>query len=473
MDQSLKKKVIKITKAGKSNKRKSQVSKNHKQTAKKILSQTKSEKSTMTHLVKKAIIKPKKTQNLKADSQRVVQVEDFVYKAKVGKRSEVYLVGTAHVSKKSVELVKQTLNYYQPDIVYLELDEERKKSLIRKDYREMDVLKMIKSNKMLFFIFYLIMGIIQKKIAEKYGTQPGGEFIAALEWANFNNKEVILVDRNAQVTIKRAWRSMSLFEQFRFLFSGLLATEEGEEFDVENMKEDDILTNLIKKLGLRFPGIKRIVIDERDIFMSHGIQKHLEKREMITVKSSFRKKKTRGVAVVGAGHLGGMKDFFSSLPKNSNISSYLQVPPPHRFWQVFPWTLTGIIVMVFVIGFWYSDWATIGEAFLSWTIITGGFSAVGTILAGGHPFTVVTALGTAPVTTLHPVLGVGLFAAAVQFYFSPPRVKDFETLSLKLGHFTSWWQNRVTRIFLVFFFSSLGAGIGMWIALTRVIVVFS
>lgn len=405
-------------------------------------------------------------------SNKVVMkhVKDFVYSFNYAGRASLYVVGTAHVSKTSVELVKEVLNREKPDVVYLELDSERKKALTTDRFREVNILKIIKEQKVFFFLAYLLLGLVQKKIAEKYGTHPGGEFLAALEWANQHQKDVVLVDREAQITVKRTWRSMTFWQQIKFIFNGLSSSELEAEFDVEKMQENDLLSDLITKLGERFPMIKRILIDERDEYMSSNILSHILADQNENAKSS---KKITGVAVVGAGHLPGMKEHLKSKKIHPKLRALEKIPPPHRFWSFLPWAISGVVLAVFVMGFFYTDWRTLRDAFVTWSLITGGLSSLGALLAGAHPLVILIAFLGAPITTLHPVLGVGVFTAIAQFYLTPPKVQDFSEFSLKIGNFTFWWKNRITRIFLVFIFSSLGAAVGMWIALSQMINIFS
>ena len=93
---------------------------------------------------------------------------------------------------------------------------------------------------------------------------------------------------------------------------------------------------------------------------------------------------------------------------------------------------------------------------------------LGTIIAGGHPLTILTAFVSAPLTALSPLVGVGFFTALVQVYVRPPRVQEFETVSDDIWRVSRWWKNRLTRVMLCFLLPAFPAIIGQIIAIFKI-----
>ena len=87
---------------------------------------------------------------------------------------EILLVGTAHVSKASVDLVEKIILEEKPDTVCVELCQSRYQSVMQKDqWREMDIIKVIREKKSFMLLASLMLAAFQKKIGEKLGVRPG------------------------------------------------------------------------------------------------------------------------------------------------------------------------------------------------------------------------------------------------------------------------------------------------------------
>ena len=106
---------------------------------------------------------------------------------------------------------------------------------------------------------------------------------------------------------------------------------------------------------------------------------------------------------------------------------------------------------------------------LTWVLINGTLSALGALIARAHPLAVLTALFAAPLTSLNPTIGAGMVAGAVEAWLRKPRVADFETLREDVVTLSGWFNNRVSRVFVVFFLSNLGSAAGTWIAGFRMV----
>jgi len=96
-----------------------------------------------------------------------------VKKIKIGEKT-IFLVGTAHISKQSAELVKKIIEKENPDSVGVELDKERYLQLKHeKKWKETSIFSILKQGKTHHFLLNLLLSNMQKKWGEKIGTKPG------------------------------------------------------------------------------------------------------------------------------------------------------------------------------------------------------------------------------------------------------------------------------------------------------------
>jgi pheromone shutdown protein TraB len=126
-----------------------------------------------------------------------------------------------------------------------------------------------------------------------------------------------------------------------------------------------------------------------------------------------------------------------------------------------------LILAGFILGFLRSPglgWQLIAD----WIVINGGLSALGALLAAAHPLTVLTAFLAAPLTSLNPTIGAGMVTAATELYLRKPMVADFGKLRSDTTNLKGWWRNRVSRVLLVFFLSTLGSAVGTYLAGFRI-----
>lgn len=380
---------------------------------------------------------------------------------------EIFLIGTAHVSKESVKLVKETIEKENPDMVAVELCEQRYHAIAnQKKWDETEISKVIQSGKTYLFLMQLLLTNFQRKIGDELGIKPGAEMLQALEIAKEKDIPVALVDRDIKITLKRAFNKMSLTEKFKMLYELIFSIFEKEEINeelIEKLKEKDVLTEMMEDLGREIPSIKEVLVDERDLYIADKI-------------SELDAKKV--VAVVGAGHVLGIKGLLESKNfSKSNIDKELveleKVPESRSILRyvnyIFPLTIVGFVVLGFFMS--QGDINFIIKSSVNWILTTGFWAAIGTTIALGHPLSIITAFLVAPITTLHPLLAAGWFAGWVEAKVRKPLVKDFEGL-MKIKSIWEFWRNRVTRILLVIAFANAGASFGAGIGLISLILDF-
>ena len=372
--------------------------------------------------------------------------EDVHYVNKNGR--QFIIVGTAHISRQSADLVREVIEREKPDTVCVELDEKRLKALSEKNrWENLDLRQIIKNKQLSTLIVNLVLSSYQKKLGEKLGVSPGTELMEAVQTANENSIPVELCDREVRVTLRRAWHSMNLWQKSKFLSVGLGGLFEKQELTEEKLSElrnKDVLSEMMDEIGKAMPVLKKVIIDERDRYIAQKM------------KNSAGKKI---VSVVGAGHVKGILKFLESN-NEIDLKSIEIIPEPSLASKSLGWGIPLIIIAsIFYIGF--SQGITeAGNNALFWILACGIPSAVGALISIAHPVTILASFLSAPITSLSPLIGVGYVAAIVQAYMQPPLVKEFQEVSKDFRKVSNWWKNRLLKVMLVFILSSIGGVIG-------------
>ena len=376
---------------------------------------------------------------------------------KEGFEKEVVLVGTAHISKESMELVKKTIEEEQPDVIGVELDRDRLEQLLSgKKWQETNLVEIIKTGKTYLFLLNIFLSNMQRQIGKQVGIQPGAEMLTALKLAQERQVPIHLLDRDVKITLKKAFSEMSLKEKFKLgasFIGGFFGV--GEKITVEKieeLKKEDLINNLMKELGKQFPSIKRVLVDERDLYISEMI-KHSPGKKI--------------VAVVGAGHIEGIVAHLNS-DKNIDLNDLNKIPQKKNWLKHITIALPILFIAILAYSLISKGFdATIG-VLLYWILITGICSALGALLARAHPFSIIAAFVSAPLTTLHPALAAGWVSGLVEARFNSPRVMDFENLP-EVSSVKQFYNNKVTHILIVAALTNLGAMIGVIIAFPAII----
>jgi len=360
-------------------------------------------------------------------------------------------VGTAHVSKESVSLVKETIEKEKPDVVGVELDIQRLQQLRHgKRWSQMDIGQVIKEGKTHLFLLNVLLSNLQRQIGEDLGVKPGSEMLAAVNEAAKQKLPVALLDRDVAITLKRALNRTSFFEKAKLGY-GIVGSFVGvgqklDQQTIEKLKEKDMLNALMQQLSKELPSVKKVLVDERDLFIANRI---------------LQTKAKKIVAVVGAGHLDGIKKY---LDKPRDIRPLLTVKKKRGILSYLKYVIP-VLFFVFIAYGFYSKGSDIALNLLfMWFLINGLLSALGAALARAHPLSIFTAFFAAPFTSLHPALAAGWFAGLVELKMRNPKVSDFEQLP-EINSVGSLARNRVTRILMVTAFANIGSTIGTVIAL--------
>jgi pheromone shutdown-related protein TraB len=362
---------------------------------------------------------------------------------------EIILVGTAHVSRSSVEEVRESIARYKPDVVAVELCKNRY-DVIRnpKKWQEMDIIKVIKEKKATLLCINMLLSSFQRRIGMKLGVMPGEEIKAALEEAESAGIPVAVIDRSIQVTLQRVWHKLSLRERCMLLFSSLLsifAVEDFTEEDVEQLKEKDMLTAALDEVAKKTPVIKSVLLDERDAYMARKIS-DLDGEKIL--------------AVVGAGHVKGIMAQFG---KDIDLAALEYVSLKKK--SIWGWLFPASVILFVILGFFMGGPRQGYEMVKWWIICNAAFGALGALVALSHPVTILIAAAVSPITTLNPALASGWFAGLSEAYLKRPKVADFESIHEDIMSIRGFWRNPITRILLVVVLTNLGSTMGAVLAM--------
>ena len=380
-----------------------------------------------------------------------------IYRINSADGREIILIGTAHISQSSKELVRETIEKESPDTVCVELDEGRFKSLKEPDrWKNTDLKQVIKKKQLATLIANLVLGSYQKRMGAQTGVKPGAELKEAAETAEGQGAQLVLADRDIKITLKRTWACTPWYRKLSLLgglFASIFDKTEISEEELSKIKEQDALSSMMQEFGKSFPEVKQVLIDERDQFLASKIKNAAGQKV---------------VAVVGAGHVKGIASIIrenKELPSEESISV---IPKGAPIWKIIGWAIPlAIIASIIFVGY-NAGVEKAGQLSLQWAMLTGGGAMLGTIIAGGHPVTILVALVAAPFTGLTPLIGVGFFTALTQVYMRPPRVSEMETLADDIWQVKRWWKNRVTRVILCFLCPGIPAIIGKILAIFQI-----
>lgn len=373
-------------------------------------------------------------------------------------QGHITLLGTAHVSKTSAEAVETLLNTGDYDAVAIELCPSRHHSLVNPDsLAQMDLFQVFKKGRTTMVMASLALGAYQQRLAEQFGIEPGAEMRAAIGSAQQHDLPVWLIDREVGTTLKRVYRSVPWWKRmglFTGLLAGVMSKDDIDEAEIEKLKQGDILENTFNEFAQEEEALYTPLIDERDQYMAARLREEIEQTPGKKI-----------LAVIGAGHLQGIANYLNAAeePADQAVKRLDELPKPAQWPKWVPWIIVAIILTGFAIGFTRSPelgWQLV----LDWVLINGALAAVGAAIALAHPLTVITAFIAAPLTSLNPTVGAGMVTAGMELWLRKPTVGDFMQLRHATTTLKGWWQNRVSRILLVFFFSTLGSAAGTYIA---------
>ena len=361
----------------------------------------------------------------------------------------IILIATAHVSKESVELVKQVIETERPDSICIELDEDRYHSIQNPNaWESTDLVQVIKSKKVGFLVANLALGSYQRKIAKQLNTSVGGEMIQGINSAKEIGATLVLADRKVQTTFLRIWRKLSLWEKNKLIISLLFTSGDDTSVssqDFQELLKTDMLESVLHDIRKNYPKVGDILISERDQYLAAKIKEAPGNKI---------------VAVLGGAHVPGVQKEIYRLQDIDSISS---VPPKSLVSKTVSYMIPAAIMALFLYAFFVNIQTGL-EQLSAWALWTGILAALFTALSLAHPLSIITSLVVAPFTTINPVLACGLFTGLVEAKIKKPTVYDIKKIPEDIFSFKGFFRNRFLRTILVVFMANIGASLGTFVA---------
>jgi len=223
----------------------------------------------------------------------------------------VIIIGSSHIAKQSLAEVEQTILREKPDFVAIELDKKRFAGLIS-GHKQNIGLEHIRKFGLKGFMFNLIGGWVERKLGRLVGVKPGSEMMMAFNTAKKVGAKIALIDQDIDITMRKFSKAFGRKEKWhllRDLFNSIFFRKREMKrlgigkLDLSKVPPKKLINKLIKRVKEDYPGIYRVLIDERNRYMAEMLMK---------LESSNPGKKI--VAVVGAGH----EDAISELLDKKN-----------------------------------------------------------------------------------------------------------------------------------------------------------
>ena len=362
------------------------------------------------------------------------------------------IIGTAHVSTASVELVREQIEEWKPNLVAVELCDSRLKSLQQPDDLDNDdLLKIISEGRSSMILLQSALAAQQRRMGMETGEKPGAELLAAIEVAEENRIDHALIDRDVVITLRRAWRKMGLREKWRVL-NALLWEDDDEEFDLDELVEDsDLLTTMMEEAREAAPRAGEVLIEEREAFLAGRINQVIGIGKVL--------------AAVGACHINGIIEHLEkpALETTSRLSELSSEPPKPVWPKIVMWTIPIFLLSVVGYLFWNGETEALKDTIWYWTAANAILAGLGIALARGHPLSILVGALASPITSLNPTLAAGWFAGYTQLKIAAPTGGD-ATEFLALQNYSLFYRNRVGKVLLVTAFGNLGSALGAWLA---------
>ncbi|NIZ46630.1 TraB/GumN family protein [Entomospira nematocerorum] len=371
----------------------------------------------------------------------------------------IYLLGTAHVSSQSVKDVRETAMQHNVDAIAIEIDSDRLTNMMdTKKWRELDINTILKRKQGFLLLSNLALSAFQKRIGKDNGVDPGSDMKEAVIVAKELDITPTLADRKVSITLRRVWRMSSFWQKMKLLASLFVGVKEDKvtEQDIENLKENDLLSQMMSELAKEFPSVKSVLIDERDTYLSYNIYHMPGKRRL---------------AVVGAGHMNGILKWIDAMESGESvdITPLDVIPEPTLASKFSPYVISLVLVgiLTYVLITQDNSGERVDVAF-TWILANTIPAVIGAIIALAHPLTILVAGLVAPFTSFIPVLSAGLLAGITQATIRKPRAGDFEDIHEDFNKF-KFYKNRVLQILLVFMLVNLGGFLGTILGLYKVV----
>jgi len=414
----------------------------------------------------------------------------------------IILVGTGHVLEKSVKEVEEVIEREKPEVVAVELCEARYKSL-KGGMQEVSPRELLSAGNPFLILTHWLLAYVQRKMGSELGIEPGADMMAAIHKAEEQGCDIALIDRPIQVTMQRFWKKMRLWEKLKMFFSiifsiasigGSETGDEGEgngkenkklikglmgsnqEIELDRLTDDDVVTQLMNELREFSPGAATALLDERDAYIARSLleipsqkftfDQTVSPQTSDTWNQTASCDKRKIVAVVGAGHVAGIRNYLSQpelLPTKEELLSLPKKRVSISIGKLLGLGI-GVALVIILLAFIFTDisFHVLIRAFLWWFIINGVLSAAGVVIARGHPLSAFTAFAVAWLTSLNPFLAAGWFAGLAEAHFRKPSLEDAKGM-LDVESLGDLMSNKLFKVIFVAALANIGSIAGTFI----------
>lgn len=362
----------------------------------------------------------------------------------------IHLVGTAHVSQRSVDEVRRVILDIRPDTVCVELDRSRYEALTDpRRFRHLDVFEIIRGRRLAFTLGSLVLTSYQRRMGAKLGVIPGAELLAGVNTAGDIGAQLVLADRDVQVTLRRSWDKLGVGDRAQLLLAMVLSlfassTEVSEE-QIEALKDRDTIQEMMTELAKHMSNLQVPLIDERDRYLMSMIRE----APGPTI-----------VAVVGAGHVAGMVGYLDQAIDRATLNV---LPEPSRFAPYRPWLAPGAFLALCLAGAFGFEASLASDLLLVWVLSIGLSTGLAMLSCGASSKATLALTLGAPCTTLFPVVGTSTAAAWLEATCRRPTELDKERINEALLSLQAMRRNPFIRILFVGVSAGAAATVAAWL----------
>jgi pheromone shutdown-related protein TraB len=205
----------------------------------------------------------------------------------------ILIIGTSHIARQSINDIKNQFSELDPDIVCVELDPKRLHALLtdaKPDYS----LAGIRTYGLQGYLFAVIGGFIQKKLGNVVGIKPGSDMLTAINLARDNKKQLMLIDQDIDITLRRFSKEFTFKEKMRLVWDIIRSPFAPKmKINLNEVPQEKLIEQMIGQLRDRYPSLYNILIHERNVVMAKNIynimNKNSDKKIMIIIGAGHEK----------------------------------------------------------------------------------------------------------------------------------------------------------------------------------------
>lgn len=333
----------------------------------------------------------------------------------------ILLVGTAHVSRQSIDEVRRVIEETRPEVVCVELDPGRYETLTDETrWKRLDVRNLLATGRPGLFLAGLLFAGFQKRLGDRLGVRPGAEMLAAIEAGTNVGARIVLADRDVRSTLARCHAALGYLDRAKIaLLLAVLpfAATDIDERQVEELKTREAMADAMETFARQMPALKTPLIDERDRYLAASI-----------VAAGGQSV----VAVVGAAHAAGIA---GHLGETLDREALAAIPPPRALDRAFPFLLSLAALAVLVLsGARRGLEAGLLPSFLTICVATSAATLVAALAIGSHPIVDLCGAVLGPLSVFLPVLRLEKTLGVLQARLTPPSPEHAAALRSDVLH---------------------------------------